>query len=82
MGIRTTTATHFECDICRREVPESRVFRSRDTTLWSDRDVTATLYLSLRVEVSYVTNNGVICKDCATSNMRRIADEIEKESQQ
>lgn len=79
MGIKTTTTSIYECDICRREVPEARVFRSRDTTLWSDRNVTATLHLGLRLEVSYATDNGVICKDCAASNMRRIADEIEKE---
>lgn len=82
MGIKTTTTTAYECDVCRSEVPESSVFGVHKDALWSDRDVTATLTLSMRLDISYVTDRGVICNACAAKHLRAVADAIDFVAQQ
>lgn len=79
MGTNTTTITSYECDMCWKDVPESLVYRGTNETLWSDRDTATTLYLSARLEISYVTDNGVICKACAAGALRKAADQAERE---
>lgn len=82
MGVKITTTTAYECDVCRSEVPESSVFGVHKDTLWSDRDVTATLTLSMRLDISYVTDRGVICNACAATHMRGVADALDRAAQQ
>ncbi|AZR94628.1 hypothetical protein BBB39_13200 [Bordetella trematum] len=82
MGIKTTTTTVYECDVCRSEVPELSIFGVHKDTLWSDRDVTATLTLSMRLDISYVTDRGVICNACAAKHLRAVADAIDFVAQQ
>ncbi|WP_152546276.1 hypothetical protein [Bordetella bronchiseptica] len=81
MGIKKTTITAYECDVCRREVPEASVFNGHVETLWTDRDVAATLAISMRLSISYVTDKGVVCIACAAKHMRCIADAIDRTAQ-
>ncbi|CAB3920070.1 hypothetical protein [Achromobacter ruhlandii] len=81
MGIKTTTTTTYECDLCRQEVPEASVFNGHVETLWSDRDVSATMSVSMHLEISYVTDNGVICNACAAKRLRAVANAIDRAAQ-
>ncbi|MFY3310916.1 hypothetical protein [Achromobacter ruhlandii] len=81
MAIKQTITTAYECDVCQQEVPEASVFNGHVETLWSDRDVSATMSVSMHLEISYVTNNGVICNACAAKHMRAVADAIERTAQ-
>ncbi|KDB69748.1 hypothetical protein AZ21_2214 [Bordetella bronchiseptica B20-10725633] len=81
MGIKRTTTTAYECDVCRKDVPKASVFAGHVATLWSDRDVSATLAISMRLSISYVIDNGVVCNACAAKHMRSIADTIDRAAQ-
>lgn len=79
MAIKTTTITQYECDLCASEIAEEQVFKGTQLTMWRDRDVTASLDVSMALTIDYVTTKGVVCKRCAALRFREIADKVEKE---
>ncbi|KDB58381.1 hypothetical protein AZ15_1974 [Bordetella bronchiseptica A1-7] len=43
--------------------------------------MSATLAISMRLSISYVIDNGVVCNACAAKHMRSIADTIDRAAQ-
>lgn len=79
MGIKTTTTTSYECDLCASEIKEEQVFTRAETSIWRDRDVEARIAVSMALTIDYVTDKGVVCKRCAAIRLREIADAADKE---
>ena len=76
MGVREVKTRIYECDVCRQEVGEADVFGGVSDTLWSDRDVSAVAYTTIKLEISYASTPTACCKRCAAGILRAAADKI------
>lgn len=76
MGVTTRTVQQYICDVCRKDIPESKVYSGDRVTLWSDRDVVATAAIELSLAIPYTHGPSICCKACAATLIRQFADRL------
>ena len=65
MGVEKVVTYRHVCDSCRKTKQEYEMFAAKPKRLWSDRDVVADVTVSVKMEISYVSDPQTVCRACA-----------------
>lgn len=77
MGVQTTVVQTVTCDCCHK--PIEKAFKPTPRKLWQDRDVSATLTVSVNLVIDYSTQPNVLCTACVVDHLRTEANRLEAE---
>lgn len=80
MGVSTSIIKKYSCDKCHSQLDESQVYSGDEIVLWQNRDVIATAYLGLEIDIPYSSQPNVCCKKCAADLLVAFADRLKEDT--